>query len=75
VNGHPSKIVIITDLLDSRAKKEEELAFYIHQLEILQAKMNSIRHEINLTTTIIKMIEKEKLFDLKDFFKSNSKTD
>ena len=69
-----SKIVLITDLLDARARKEEELAFYTYQLEILQAKMNSIRHEINLTTTIIKMIEKEKLYDL-DYLRSKNTRD
>lgn len=68
------KILLITDLLDAKARKEEELAFYTHQLELLEAKMNSIRYEINLTTTIIKMIEKEKIYNL-DYLKSSIRPD
>ena len=56
-----NKIIVISDLLKARAQREEELAFYNYQLEILQSKLASIRHEINLTNTIINMIKKEKI--------------
>ena len=59
-----NKIIIISDLLKARAQREEELAFYTYQLEILQAKLNSIRHEINLTNVIIKMIKEESIKEI-----------
>lgn len=59
-----NKIIIISDLLKARAQREEELAFYTYQLEILQSKLNSIRHEINLTNVIIKMIKEENVKDV-----------
>lgn len=59
-----NKIIIISDLLKARAQREEELAFYTYQLEILQGKLNSIRHEINLTNVIIKMIKEESVKDV-----------
>ena len=63
------KVIVLTDLLDSRARKEKELAFYADQLKELQAKMFWIKHEIDLTTTIIDMIEKEKMMDFQDYLK------
>jgi len=64
------KVVILTDLLDSRARKEKELAFYNEQLRDLQIKMAWVRHEIDLTTTIIDMIEKEKILDFQEYLKN-----
>ena len=56
-----SNIILISDLLRAKSQREEELAFYTYQLEILQSKLASIRHEINLTNTIINMIKKESI--------------
>ncbi len=64
------KVIVLTDLLDSRARKERELAFYTEQLKELQAKMFWVKHEIDLTTTIIDMIEKEKLLDFQQYLKN-----
>ena len=66
-----SKIILITDLVDLRKRKQEELLFYHHQLVDLKFKMSLVTHEINLTTQIIDMIENEKLLDLKKLNKDN----
>ena len=55
-----TSIVIITDVLEMRKRKEEELAYYQEQLEILTQKMTWVRHEIDVTNHIIDLIEKEK---------------
>ena len=55
-----TSIVIITDVLAMRHRKEEELAYYQEQLEILTQKMTWVRHEIDVTNHIIDLIEKEK---------------
>ena len=63
------KIIVLSDLLDTRARKEKELRYYEEQLEILNEKMYWIRREIDLTNNIINMIEHEKLLDLREYIK------
>jgi prefoldin subunit 5 len=55
-----TNIVIITDVLEMRQRKEEELVYYQEQLEILTQKMQWVRHEIDITNHIIDLIEQEK---------------
>jgi hypothetical protein len=62
-----SKVIIISDLLDTRARKEKELAFYQDELRKLEEKMKWLRMEIKLTSDIITMIEKEKVLDIKEW--------
>lgn len=64
------KIIVLSDLLDTRARKEKELKYYEEQLQILNEKMHWIRREIDLTSNIINMIEHEKLLDLRDHLKN-----
>lgn len=59
-----SEIVLISDLLDIKARKQKELEFYHHQMEELKIKMAFIQQEITLTSRIIDMIEKETLIDI-----------
>jgi hypothetical protein len=63
------KLIIISDLLDARARKQKELQFYNDQLKELQAKMYWVKKEIDLTTDIIEMIEHEKMLDLQKYLK------
>lgn len=60
-----SNIIIIQDLLDTKARKERELIFYQEELRKLQEKMHYVQLEIQLTTDIIVMIENEKMMDLR----------
>lgn len=59
-----SEILLISDLLDIRARKLKELDFYNEQLKELQFKMVFIQKEINLTNQIIDMIERETIVDI-----------
>lgn len=59
-----SKIILISDLLDSRKRKEKELVFYNEELNKLLEKMNYLNREIKLTNNIIQMIEQERIRDL-----------
>ena len=60
------KIVLFQDLLDSKARKEKELEFYNEELRKLQSKMWDLQKEISLTNDIIRLIETERLLDLKE---------
>ena len=59
-----SEILMISDLLDIRARKLKELEFYNEQLNDLKLKMVFIQQEIALTNKIIDMIEKETIIDI-----------
>lgn len=60
------KIILIQDLIDTKLRKEQELEFYQKELEKLQQKMWWVKKEIDLTETIINIIETEKVMDLKE---------
>lgn len=62
-----SDIILINDLVDLRARKRKELEYYNNQLEELRTKMFFIQKEIDLTSDIIDMIEKEKMLDLREY--------
>jgi len=62
-----AKIILIRDLVDTRARKQKELDFYTTQLEELKAKMAYVQKEIGITTYIIDLIEKEQLIDFTDY--------
>ena len=55
-----TNIVIITDVLEMRTRKEEELVFYQEQLDKLIEKMRWVQKEIDVTNHIIDLIESEK---------------
>lgn len=60
-----TNIIVIQDLLDTKARKEKELIFYQEELKKLQEKMHYIQLEIQLTSDIIGMIENERMMDLR----------
>lgn len=60
-----SKIILLSDIYESRVRKEKELAYYKEQLEILNQKMFFIRKDIEITTICINLIENEMVVDIK----------
>ena len=61
----PPKIIMLTDVLEQKIRKEKELEYYQKELEKLQEKMFFIQKDIDVTNLIIDMIEKESVIDLK----------
>ena len=61
-----SKIIMLTDILEQKFRKEQELEFYQKELEKLQEKMYWLKREIDLNNTIIDIIQNETVLDLKD---------
>jgi|TARA_R110002153_G_scaffold235403_1_gene388767 hypothetical protein len=64
--GHPKLIINLADIYEKRAVKEQELEFYQKELEKLMFRMGMLQQDIGTTNTIIKMIENEQVFDLKE---------
>ena len=61
-----NKIILLTDILENKVRKEKELEFYQKELERLQQKMFWVKKEIEVTNTIIDIIEKEMVYDVKE---------
>jgi hypothetical protein len=53
------KILLLTDIIEQKVRKEKELDYYQKQLEELQQKMWFIKKEIDLTNMIMSVIENE----------------
>ena len=59
----PPKIIMLSEILETRVRKQKELEFYQKELEKLQEKMFFIQKDIDITNLIIDMIEKENVVD------------
>ena len=60
-----SKIILITEVLSSRERKQKELLYYKQKLDQLEVKISLLQREIDLTNMILSMIEKEKIEEIK----------
>ena len=58
-------ILLLTEILDHRARKAKELEFYTEQKARLETKLVAIRRELSLTDMILNLIRKEKLIEIK----------
>lgn len=59
-----SEIILLTDLIDQRLRKQQEIEFYEKQLQEIENKLFFLRKEKQLTEYILDLIEKEKVKDL-----------
>ena len=60
------KLILITDFIEQKLRKEKELEFYLKELDELQRKIGYLRNEVSLTNTIINMIKGEQVYDIKE---------
>ena len=65
-----SKLILLTDVIETKLRKEKELDFYQKELEKLQQKMFFIRKDIDITNLCIQIIEQEKVLDIREQMKS-----
>ena len=66
------KIVLLSDFIEQKVRKEKELEYYTQQLEELQKKLFFIRKEIELTNLIIDIIDKEQVINVKNYLEDKS---
>ena len=62
------KILFITDLIDQRLRKEQEITYYEKELRKIEEKLFFLRKEQSLTQFIIEIIQNEKVIDLREQF-------
>ena len=60
------KILFITDLIDQRLRKEQEITYYEKELRKIEEKLFFLRKEKQLTQFIIDIIEQEKVVDIRE---------
>jgi len=60
------RILLITDFIEQKLRKEKELEFYEKELAELQRKIGWLRREVDLTNTIINMIKQEDVYDVRE---------
>jgi murein tripeptide amidase MpaA len=67
-----SKLILITEFIEQKLRKEQELEFYLKELTELNRKIGFLRAEVDLTNTIINMIKSEQVYDIKDNMIANN---
>ena len=60
------KLILLSDFMDQRARKNQEIEYYEEQLKEIERKLFFLKKEQQLTVTIIDMLTREKVVDLKD---------
>jgi hypothetical protein len=60
------KLILLEDFLEQRLRKEQEISYYEEQMKEIEKKLFFLRKERELTATIIDMLTKEKVVDLKE---------
>jgi len=59
-----AEVISLTDLIESRLKKQQEIEYYQESLERLQIKIGELGTEVSITTIIIDMIESERVLTI-----------
>ena len=69
------KIILLSDYIEQKVRKEKELEYYAKELDVLQKKMFFIRKEIQLTNFIIEIVEQEKVINIRDYLEDKRDRD
>ena len=64
------KIILITDLVDQRLRKEQEIEYYEKELVKIQERLSYLYKEKTLTETILAIIQTEKVVDIKEYMQA-----
>ena len=59
-----AEVISLTDLIESRLKKQREIEYYQETLVQLQKRIAELDKEVGITTLIIDMIETERVLTL-----------
>ena len=66
MNEEEKKIILITDLVDQRLRKEQEIEYYEKELRKIQERLGYLYKEKTLTETILAIIQTDKVVDIKE---------
>lgn len=60
------KLILLTDVIETKLREEKELEFYQRELEKLQQKMFFLKKDIEITNICIQIIEQETVIDIRE---------
>ena len=63
-SDNPKTIILLSDIIEQKVRKEKELAYYQKQLVELQEKIHYLSKEVDLTNIIIDLIERDNVYDI-----------
>jgi len=66
------KIALISDIIEQKLRKEKKLEFYTKELEELQRKMYFLQKDVDLTNSIINLIQAEQIIDIEKYMLDKS---
>ena len=64
------KIILITDLVDQRLRKEREIDYYEKELRKIEERLAYLYKEKTLTETILSIVQAEKVVDIKEYIEA-----
>tara|TARA_B100000424_G_C22691776_1_gene378047 strand:- start:262 stop:498 length:237 start_codon:yes stop_codon:yes gene_type:complete len=64
------KIILITDLVDQRLRKEREIDYYEKELRKIEERLAYLYKEKTLTETILSIVQAEKVIDIKEYIEA-----
>jgi hypothetical protein len=67
------KIIILSDIIQNKVQKEQELARYSEELIRIQKHIAMLNNDLSLTQLIIDMIEQEKIIDMQEYMIERNK--
>lgn len=65
-NDVERKLILLSDFMDQRVRKQNEIEFYEKQMKEIERKLFFLRKEQQLTATIIDILTKEKVYDVRE---------
>ena len=65
-----TKIILITDLVDQRLRKEQEIDYYEKELRKIEERLAYLYKEKTLTETILSIVQAEKVIDIKEYIEA-----
>ena len=60
-------IILLSDIIESKVRKEKELAYYQEQLRDISIKISQLNNDLSLTQLIIDMINNDGIKDIKEY--------
>lgn len=65
-NMQDDKVIVLSELIEQRLRKEKEIEYYQSQLLEFQNKIAHLQKDVDLTKIIIDIIQSENIIDIQD---------
>ena len=66
INDDQAKLILMSEFIEQKVRKEKELEFYQEELQKLTSKIQYLSREVDLTNTIIELIKTNNVYDFKE---------